>query len=163
ETLCGKDAEEVFGPELFGPDGTLRRALAAGGGGGGGGGGLRVAGGGPRQGSRPPGAPPGGPGGRWGPRGRAVGGLRAGGGGGGREGEERGDGAPTLFAGLIARSPGMLRIFRLIGHLEESEARVLLTGESGTGKELVARALPLHSPRRLGAFVAVNCGAIPGE
>ncbi len=30
EALLGKAAEEVFGPELFGADGTLRRALAAG-------------------------------------------------------------------------------------------------------------------------------------
>jgi transcriptional regulator with PAS, ATPase and Fis domain len=57
----------------------------------------------------------------------------------------------------------MLRVFQLIENLKESEATVLVTGESGTGKELVARALHLHSPRRNGPFVAVNCGALPGE
>jgi two-component system response regulator HydG len=36
---------------------------------------------------------------------------------------------------------------------------VLITGESGTGKELVARALHARSNR--GAFVTVNCGALP--
>ncbi len=70
---------------------------------------------------------------------------------------------PTIFAGLVGRSPSMLRIFRLILDLAESDSTVLLTGESGTGKELVARALHAHSPRREGPFVAVNCGALPGE
>ncbi len=70
---------------------------------------------------------------------------------------------PTLFAGLVGRSPAMLRIFRLVHDLAESEATVLLTGESGTGKELVARALHQYSPRHAGPFVAVNCGAIPGD
>ena len=68
-------------------------------------------------------------------------------------------GEPTVFAGIVARSSAMLRVFRLIENLEESEATVLVSGESGTGKELVARALHLHSPRRGGPFVAVNCGA----
>ena len=68
-----------------------------------------------------------------------------------------------MFSGIVARSLSMLRIFRLIQKLDESEATVLLTGESGTGKELVARAIHLHSPRRDGAFVAVNCGALPGD
>jgi transcriptional regulator with PAS, ATPase and Fis domain len=40
---------------------------------------------------------------------------------------------------------------------------VLLTGESGTGKEVVAHAIHARSPRRAGPFVAVNCGALPGE
>jgi DNA-binding NtrC family response regulator len=57
----------------------------------------------------------------------------------------------------------MIDVFRLVQHLAESDATVLITGESGTGKELVARALHEHSPRRSGPFVAVNCGAIPSE
>jgi transcriptional regulator with PAS, ATPase and Fis domain len=57
----------------------------------------------------------------------------------------------------------MERIFRLIENLEHSEATVLLTGESGTGKEVVAHAIHARSPRRAGPFVAVNCGALPGE
>ncbi len=69
----------------------------------------------------------------------------------------------TMFSGMVARSASMLRIFRLIENLEESDATVLLTGESGTGKEMVARAIHVHSHRSSGPFVAVNCGAIPGE
>ena len=43
-----------------------------------------------------------------------------------------------------------------------TDVSVLLLGESGTGKELVARAL--HDAERAaadGAFVAINCAAIP--
>ena len=69
----------------------------------------------------------------------------------------------AYFSGLVARSEGMQRLFRLIENLAESEATVLLTGESGTGKELVARAIHLHSPRHGGPFVAVNSAALPGE
>ncbi len=71
--------------------------------------------------------------------------------------------APSGFAGLIAASPGMARIFTLVNSLEHSEATILLTGESGTGKEVVARAIHARSPRRDGQFVVVNCGALPGE
>ena len=65
--------------------------------------------------------------------------------------------------GLVARSPVMLRIVHLVESLQRSEAAVLVTGESGTGKELIARALHANSPRCTGPFVAVNCGALPGE
>jgi DNA-binding NtrC family response regulator len=40
---------------------------------------------------------------------------------------------------------------------------VLSVGETGTGKELVARAIHQRSQRNRGAFVPVDCGAIPNE
>jgi transcriptional regulator with PAS, ATPase and Fis domain len=77
--------------------------------------------------------------------------------------EEGGPGGLTGFGGLIAASPAMLRILRLVESLQHSEATVLIGGESGTGKEVLARAIHAHSPRRDGPFVVVNCAAIPAE
>ena len=68
-----------------------------------------------------------------------------------------------IFEGMVARSPAMRRIFRVIELLRDNDATVLVTGESGTGKELVARALHARSHRAAGPFVAVNCGALPGD
>lgn len=79
------------------------------------------------------------------------------------EEEQAASGVTALFPGLIGRSSAMERILRLVENLEQSEATVLLTGESGTGKEILARTIHTHSPRRSGPFVAVNCGALPGE
>jgi transcriptional regulator with GAF, ATPase, and Fis domain len=70
---------------------------------------------------------------------------------------------PIAGFGLIARSPAMARVFRLIDTLQHGEATVLITGESGTGKEVMARIIHAHSPRKAGPFVAVNAAALPGE
>jgi DNA-binding NtrC family response regulator len=55
----------------------------------------------------------------------------------------------------------MQEIFSLIRQVAPTSATVLITGESGTGKELAARAIHALSPRRGGAFVAINCAALP--
>lgn len=64
------------------------------------------------------------------------------------------------FENIFAKSPAMIEVFRTIQKVAEFKTTALLTGESGVGKELVARALHRRS-NRSGAFVAVNCGAIP--
>jgi len=64
------------------------------------------------------------------------------------------------FQGMVARSQEMLEIFSFIERLARYPTTALITGESGTGKEVVARALHRQS-RREGAFVAVNCAAMP--
>jgi DNA-binding NtrC family response regulator len=62
---------------------------------------------------------------------------------------------------LVGASPEMQQVFSLMRQVAPTSATVLITGESGTGKELAARALHSLSPRRSGAFVAVNCAALP--
>ena len=63
--------------------------------------------------------------------------------------------------GIIAASEAMLAVCRKIEKVAPTGATTLLLGESGTGKELLARALHALSPRNEGAFVAINCAAIP--
>jgi len=65
------------------------------------------------------------------------------------------------FGNIIGKSPRMLQIFALIKKVSDYKTSVLLVGESGTGKEMVARCLHYNSARSKGAFIAVNCGAIP--
>ncbi|HEX7681300.1 MAG TPA: sigma 54-interacting transcriptional regulator [Thermoanaerobaculia bacterium] len=74
-----------------------------------------------------------------------------------------GTASPTGFAGMIARSPAMTRLFRLVDNLQTSDATILLTGESGTGKEVLAHAVHASSLRTGNRFVAVNCGALPAD
>jgi two-component system response regulator AtoC len=64
------------------------------------------------------------------------------------------------FEDILAKSGNMQDIFRTIVKIAEFKTTVLITGESGVGKELVARAIHRRSKRN-GAFVALNCGAIP--
>jgi two-component system response regulator PilR (NtrC family) len=52
---------------------------------------------------------------------------------------------------------------RLIAKLARNQAPVFISGESGTGKELAARLIHSQGPRAEGAFVPVNCGAIPQD
>jgi DNA-binding NtrC family response regulator len=74
------------------------------------------------------------------------------------EDELRGrDGMPEL----IGSSSRMRALARTIQSLRGNESHVLVQGESGTGKELVARAIHAVSARAAGAFVPVDCGALP--
>ncbi len=65
------------------------------------------------------------------------------------------------FGGLITASPEMALVTRTLERVAPADVSVMLLGASGTGKELLARGLHDASPRRKGAFVAINCAAIP--
>jgi two-component system response regulator PilR (NtrC family) len=64
---------------------------------------------------------------------------------------------------LIGDSPVMTEVRGKIVKLARNQAPVYIGGESGVGKELVARLIHELGPRAAGAFVPVNCGAIPSE
>ena len=71
---------------------------------------------------------------------------------------------PTqAYGALVGRSVVMRKVFEQIELFAQNAAPVLIVGESGTGKELVARALHERGPRCQEPFVALACGAIPGE
>jgi len=80
----------------------------------------------------------------------------------------------TGFAGIASLDDRRVRlptgtfvlirdVISLIRQVAGHDSTVLVLGESGTGKEVCARAIHDLSPRRNRPFVAVNCGAIPGE
>ena len=65
------------------------------------------------------------------------------------------------FEGVLGESTAMRSVFESIRKVATTDAPVLILGESGTGKEMAAKAIHQRSHRKDGAFVAINCGAIP--
>lgn len=64
--------------------------------------------------------------------------------------------------GLATLSPDLAEKLAALAKFAASGVSLALSGPSGSGKEIVAKALHALSGRR-GAFVAVNCGALPDE
>ena len=71
------------------------------------------------------------------------------------------DDGNTVLGGLITAAPEMVRVARTIERVANTNVSVMLLGASGTGKELLAKGVHEASERRGGAFVAINCAAIP--
>jgi two-component system NtrC family response regulator len=69
--------------------------------------------------------------------------------------------ASSPLDGVIASSPPMLKLCRMIEKVAPTNATTLILGESGTGKEVIAKALHQLSARRNEKFVAINSAAIP--
>jgi two-component system response regulator HydG len=69
----------------------------------------------------------------------------------------------SAFGGITAASAAMRPVVSLLRRAADSDSNLLLLGESGTGKEVAARAVHEHSRRAGQPFVAVHCGALPGE
>ncbi|WP_166257405.1 sigma-54-dependent transcriptional regulator [Marinobacter salicampi] len=67
-------------------------------------------------------------------------------------------------SGLMGDSEAMQQLWQKVQRISVSSAgRILLLGESGTGKALVARAIHQQSNRSAGAFVEINCAALPEQ
>jgi two-component system, NtrC family, nitrogen regulation response regulator NtrX len=64
---------------------------------------------------------------------------------------------------IVWASAAMKEVMAQVEHVAASETRVCIRGETGTGKELIARTLHEKSPRRNGAFISLNCAAVPSE
>jgi two-component system, NtrC family, response regulator PilR len=71
--------------------------------------------------------------------------------------------APSGDKLLLGHSPAMQRVRELIKRVARSQAPVHISGESGSGKELAARLIVQSGARHDQPFIAVNCGAIPGN
>ncbi len=65
------------------------------------------------------------------------------------------------FSNIVGRSPEMEKIFQILPSLAQTDSSILITGETGTGKDMTAEAIHQSSGRSKGAFVKVNCGALP--
>src|SRR5215208_2673899 len=64
---------------------------------------------------------------------------------------------------MVGESYAMQQLRGQVEIAAPTNGRVLIYGENGTGKELVARNIHQLSRRRNGAFIEVNCAAIPEE
>ena len=62
---------------------------------------------------------------------------------------------------MIGSHPSTVEMYKAISRIAPLDVPVLILGESGSGKELVAQSIHDLSPRAAGAFIALNCGAIP--
>ncbi len=67
------------------------------------------------------------------------------------------------LGGLVFASEAMGRTLELACRVARSDVPVLITGPNGAGKEGIASVVHRNSSVKRGPFVAVNCGALPGD
>ncbi len=78
-----------------------------------------------------------------------------------RDGLRRTVRAQYGFDNIIGHTQAMRRVFEQVRLVAKWNTTVLIRGETGTGKELIANAIHYNSPRARGAFVKLNCAALP--
>jgi len=61
---------------------------------------------------------------------------------------------------IVAESPAMKNILKLVERIGPADANVLITGENGTGKEVITRLLHSISSRRSKPLISLNAGAL---
>lgn len=62
---------------------------------------------------------------------------------------------------IIGDDPALNRALDIATQVANTDLSVLVTGESGVGKEVIPQIIHQNSARKHGAYIAVNCGAIP--
>jgi len=65
--------------------------------------------------------------------------------------------------GMVWRDAATQRVLELACQVARADVPVLITGPNGSGKERVAEIIQGNSSVREGAFVTLNCGAIPAD
>ncbi|MDR2847933.1 MAG: sigma-54 dependent transcriptional regulator [Bacteroidales bacterium] len=63
--------------------------------------------------------------------------------------------------GIIGNTSALDRAIDIAVQVAATDLSVLITGESGVGKEVFPQIIHQNSTRKHGAYLAVNCGAIP--
>lgn len=61
---------------------------------------------------------------------------------------------------FVGKSEAMRKVYRLILKAAETDTNIIIHGETGSGKDVAARAIHAYSGRK-GAYVPVNCAALP--
>jgi len=67
------------------------------------------------------------------------------------------------FENVIAESPKMQGVLKLVSQVLPSNVTILLLGETGTGKEVIAKAIHYNGPHASQLFLGINCTALPGN
>jgi len=65
--------------------------------------------------------------------------------------------------GIVFASDAMARTLELACQVARADVPVLITGPNGSGKERIAAIVHANSAVQRGPFIAVNCGALPGD
>jgi len=68
--------------------------------------------------------------------------------------------AGTQIPPIIAESPAMRSVLKVVERIGPADANVLIMGENGTGKEVITRVLHSISSRRSKPLISVNAGAL---
>jgi two-component system NtrC family response regulator len=74
---------------------------------------------------------------------------------------QAGNTGDKVLGGIVTAAPEMIKVASMVERVATANVSVMLLGASGTGKELLAKGLHNASTRSDGAFVAINCAAIP--
>src|SRR5437899_7545067 len=69
----------------------------------------------------------------------------------------------SMYEEIVGSSNTLRVVLQHVAKVAPTDSTVLILGETGTGKELIARALHRRSQRSAGAFLRVNCVAIPSS